>query len=98
MEPFGKNLLVLLDKYPITPYLSSRMSFMKCINFIFNRLAEQMGKEGEEFYDSIEKYYDEYRPKEMREKEKMKTRKKYIQFGIGFVLICCIMYFYKHHT
>tara|TARA_B100000123_G_C25705768_1_gene417514 strand:+ start:461 stop:895 length:435 start_codon:yes stop_codon:yes gene_type:complete len=95
LEPMGKNFLVLLDKYPVTPYLDSRMSFMKWVNFIFNRLAEQMNKEGEEFYESIEKYYDEYKPKELKEEELIKTKKKYIQFGIGFALIMLVYYFYK---
>tara|TARA_B100000287_G_scaffold301892_1_gene284964 strand:+ start:115 stop:549 length:435 start_codon:yes stop_codon:yes gene_type:complete len=95
LEPIGKNFLVLLDKYPVTPYLDSRMSFMKWVNFIFNRLAEQMNKEGEEFYESIEKYYDEYKPKEIRQEELIKTRKKYIQFGIGFALVLLVYYFYK---
>ena len=95
LEPIGKNFLVLLDKYPVTPYLDSRMSFMKWVNFIFNRLAEQMNKEGEEFYESIERYYDEYKPKEIRQEELIKTRKKYIQFGIGFALVLLVYYFYK---
>tara|TARA_Y100000816_G_C26107214_1_gene588754 strand:+ start:1461 stop:1895 length:435 start_codon:yes stop_codon:yes gene_type:complete len=95
LEPIGKNFLVLLDKYPVTPYLDSRMSFMKWVNFIFNRLAEQMDKEGEEFYESIERYYDEYKPKEIKQEELIKTRKKYIQFGIGFALVLLVYYFYK---
>jgi hypothetical protein len=98
LEPMGKNFLVLLDEYPVTPYLDSRMSFMKWINFIFNRLAEQIDKEGEEFYESIEKYYDAYKPKEMKKRELMKTRKKYIQFGIGFFLMVIAYYFYKKHS
>ena len=35
IEPFGKNFMDLLDKYPVTPYLDSRMSMMKwCILFL----------------------------------------------------------------
>ena len=98
LEPMGKNFLKLLDEYPVTPYLDSKMSFMKWINFIFNRIAEQMEKEGEEFYDSIERYYDEYRPKEMRNKELMKTRRKYIQFGVVVFLIRGILYFNKNYN
>jgi hypothetical protein len=98
LEPIGKNFLKLLDEYPVTPYLDSKMSFMKWINFIFNRIAEQMEKEGEEFYDSIERYYDEYRPKEMRNKELMKTRRKYIQFGVVVFLILGILYFNKNYN
>ena len=28
LEPIGDNFMKLLDKYPVTPYLSSRMSFI----------------------------------------------------------------------
>ena len=61
LDPIGKNFLNLLDKYPVTPYLSSRMSFMKWIHFIFNKIHEQLEQPIDEFYDSLEKYYDEYK-------------------------------------
>ena len=95
LEPIGKNFLDLLDKYPVTPYLSSRMSFMKWIHFIFNKINEQLEKPVEDFYDSLEKYYDEYKPKEIRNREIIKTRKRYIQFASALVLISIIAYFYK---
>lgn len=95
LEPIGKNFLDLLDKYPVTPYLSSRMSFMKWIHFIFNKINEQLEKPVEDFYDSLEKYYDEYKPKEIRNREIIKTRKRYIQFGSALLLISIIAYFYK---
>ena len=95
MKPIGKNFMKLLDKYPVTPYLSSRMSFMKWIHFIFNKINEQEKKPLVDFYDSLEQYYDEYKPKEMKNKEIMKTREKYIQAS-GLVLITLlIIYFYK---
>ena len=95
LEPIGKNFLTLLDKYPVTPYLSSRMSFMKWINFIFNKINLQLNKPEENFYDSLEKYYEEYKPKEFRNRELIKTRKKYIQIGSALLIIFSIMYFYK---
>ena len=95
LEPFGKNFLELLDKYPVTPYLSSRMSFMKWIHFIFNKIASQLEQPVEEFYDSLEKYYDEYKPKEYKNREIAKTRKKYIEFAVGTILVGLIIYLYK---
>ena len=94
-NPMGKNFLDLLDKYPVTPYLSSRMSFMKWIHFIFNKIHEQLEQPIDEFYDSLEKYYDEYKPKEVRNREIVKTRKKYIQFATASIIILVIVYFYK---
>ena len=95
MDPFGKNFVDMLDKYPVTPYLSSRLSFMKWIHFIFNKINEQLEKPQEDFYDSLEKYYEEYKPKEIQNKEIAKTRKKYIDFALSILIIGGIIYLYK---
>ena len=94
-NPIGKNFVILLNKYPVTPYLGSRMSFMKWIHFIFNKIHEQLDQPIDEFYDSLEKYYDQYKPKEIRNREIIKTRKKYIQFATASIIILVIVYFYK---
>ena len=95
MDPIGKNFLDLLDKYPVTPYLSSRMSFMKWIHFIFNKINKQLKKEEIGFYEDLENYYEQYKPKEMKNKEIAKTRKKYIEGGIFALLVITIIYFYR---
>ena len=95
IDPIGKNFIDMLDKYPVTPYLSSRLSFMKWIHFIFNKINEQLEKPQEDFYDSLEKYYEEYKPKEIQNKEIAKTRKKYIDFALSILIIGGIIYLYK---
>ena len=95
MSPFGKDFIDMLDKYPVTPYLDSRLSFMKWIHFIFNKINERLEKPQEDFYESLEKYYDEYKPKEIQDKEYAKTRKKYIDFGLCILIITGIIYLYK---
>lgn len=95
LEPFGINFMDLLDKYPVTPYLDSRMSMMKWVHFIFNKISSQLDQPVEEFYDSLDKYYDEYKPKEYKNREILKTRKKYIEFAIGTILVGLIIYLYK---
>ena len=44
-SPIGKNFLDLLDKYPVTPYLSSRMSFMKWVHYIECKIKTEMEDE-----------------------------------------------------
>ncbi len=95
IEPIGKNFMDLLDQYPVTPYLDSRMSIMKWVHFIFNKISVQLDQPIEEFYDSLEKYYDEYKPKEYKTREIAKTRKKYIEFAVGTILVGLIIYLYK---
>ena len=95
IEPIGKNFMDLLDQYPVTPYLDSRMSMMKWVHFIFNKISVQLDQPIEEFYDSLEKYYDEYKPKEYKNREIAKTRKIYIEFAVGTILVGLIIYLYK---
>ena len=40
----GDDFSKLLDKYPVTPYLDSRDSLMKWVNFIHNRVNIKLGK------------------------------------------------------
>ena len=95
LDPIGNNFLELLDKYPVTPYLSSRMSFMKWIHFIFNKINKKLKKKEIGFYEDLENYYEEYKPKEMKNKEVAKTRQKYIEGGVVVLLILTIIYFYR---
>ena len=92
-RPLGADFLKLLDQYPVTPYLSSRLSFMKWVHFINNKLLLKLGKKEVTFYDSLEEYYNAYKPKEMLDKEKFKHRRQYIQFAFILTGICLILYF-----
>jgi hypothetical protein len=40
----GNKFSELLDKYPITPYLDSRDSFIKWVHFIHNRVNKMTVK------------------------------------------------------
>jgi len=94
-KPMGTYYIKLLDDFPVTPYLSSRMSFMKWVHFMNNKLNKAIDEPELEFYESLEKYYEEYKPKEIRTKQIAETRKKYIQFASALLIIFGIMYFYK---
>ena len=93
--PMGKEFIKMLDKYPVTPYLSSRESFMKWVHFIMNKIKIKMEWEQDDFFDSLEKYYDKYKPKELINKEIYKKRKQYIMIGTTFFLIITIIYLLK---
>jgi hypothetical protein len=93
--PMGKEFIKMLDKYPVTPYLSSRESFMRWVHFIMNKIKIKMEWEQDDFFDSLEKYYDKYKPKELINKEIYKKRKQYIMIGTTFFLIFTIIYLLK---
>ena len=60
----GDSFSKLLDKYPITPYLDSRESFIKWTHFIHNRVNEKLGKPTLAYADFISMYLY---PKKIRE-------------------------------
>ena len=37
-KPLGDLFIKILDDFPVTPYLDSRLSFMKWVNFINNKI------------------------------------------------------------
>ncbi len=54
-----------------------------------------MEEESLDFYECLEKYYDSYKPSEMRNREIVKTRKRYIQFGIFVFMFTTIVLLYR---
>ena len=93
--PVGTNFIDLLDSYPVTPYLDSRMSMMKWVHFITNKIRLQQKKPLIDFYDYLDEYYEKYKPEEVREKNKSETIEKYVRFSLYAALICFIIYIYK---
>jgi len=94
-NPLGNKCLSLLDEFPVTPYLDSRLSFMKWVNFMNNKLNTAIGHPPEELYESLEKYYNHYKPKEFVEREKIKKNKKYIYFAIFVFVLGLSIYIYS---
>ena len=89
-KEIGNKFIDLLDKFPVTPYLDSRLSFMKWVHFIHNKINEEIGKPKEDFYDSLEKYYKQYEPENIKkEKEKKDNNMYYIGF-IGVIILLII--------
>ena len=91
----GKTFLDLLDRYPVRPYLDSRKAFMKWNHFIINKINEIMELPEETFYESLENYYNEYKPKEIIAEESFRKKKKYIYIGVIAGLIGVLYYIYN---
>ena len=76
----------LLDKYPVSPYLDNRDSFVKWVHFIHNKVNHMLGKEEISQAAALETYFAEYRPKPVILSERIKWR-KYALVGV-FIFIC----------
>jgi hypothetical protein len=84
----------LLDKYPVTPYLDSRDSFVRWMHFIHNKVNQKLEKPVLSLNAFYKSYYEEYKPKDIRAIEYYKTRGKLVYGVIILVIICCIYYGY----
>jgi FAD-linked sulfhydryl oxidase len=91
----GNKFSELLDKYPVTPYLDNRDSFVRWTHFIHNKYNVLLGKEEISLPNALEKYRDEYKPKPVYLSEKIKMRKHYIYATIIFALL--ILIYFNYH-
>ena len=87
-KKFANNFSKILDDFPLTPYLDSRESFIRRIHFIHNKINTVYGTKTQEFSleQSMQSYYNYYKPKEDLEK-KIRQIKKYC---ILCLVILCI--------
>jgi FAD-linked sulfhydryl oxidase len=61
-EEMGDRFAGFLDKYPVTPYLDNRDSFIHWCWFIHNKMNRYLDKEEITLYESIDRYLDSYKP------------------------------------
>ena len=85
----GNKFSHLLDKYPVSPYLDNRDSFVKWVHFIHNKINNLLGKEEISYNAALESYFAEYRPKPIYLSEKIKW-KKFAIVGV-FIFICLLL-------
>jgi hypothetical protein len=95
IENIGNYFSELLDKYPVTPYLDSRESFIKWVYFIHNTINKSLGYEELTLSESLEKYYKNYENSEKQFKINNNRREQYIYFGILLILIVITISVYK---
>jgi hypothetical protein len=89
----GNKFSELLDKYPISPYLDNKESFIKWVHFIHNKVNVMIGKEEISYQTALDNYLSHYLPEPVYVYENIKINKYYI--FIFFILICFLLiYFY----
>ena len=85
----GNKFSGLLDKYPVSPYLDTRESFVKWVHFIHNKVNIMIGKEEISYQTALDDYLREYLPKPIYLSEKIKVSKYYI--FITFMMMCFLL-------
>ena len=59
----GDKFSRMIDRYPVTPYLDNRDSFVRWVHFVHNKINVQLGKEELSLPMALEKYRAEYKPR-----------------------------------
>lgn len=94
VEEVSKELEQLIDKYPITPYLDNRESFVKWTHFIHNKINEKLEKPQITLNDFYILYYNQYKSHNEKMAEYSKLREKLVYGGILAGMIGAIYYLY----
>ena len=90
ISDIGNVFSKFLDAYPVTPYLDSRESFIKWVHFIHNKINSYLGKPEITYYEAMNKYYENYKIKEIKKYEESKMKQKYI-FGSLIVILVLVI-------
>jgi hypothetical protein len=94
VEEVSSEFSKLIDKYPITPYLDNRDSFVRWMHFIHNKLNEKLEKPQISLNDFFVKYYNEYKTHDEKISEYYKLKEKIIYFSIVLGISGTIYYLY----
>ena len=94
----GNSFSRILDKYPVTPYLDSRSSFIKWMYFIHNQVNLSLDIPEKSLQETLKEYYKLYEPIEVKIKDDLFRKEKYIYLGlITFLIIISIVCYKKPH-
>lgn len=94
VESISAEFSKLLDKYPVTPYLDNRESFIRWMHFIHNKINEKLEKPQISLNEFYVKYYEEYKPDNIKMLEFYKLKEKLIYCGVLITIAIIIYYLY----
>lgn len=95
VDSIGNDFNKLLDEYPVTAYLDNRDSLIRWIHFIHNKINEKLEKPKITLNEFYFRYYEEYKPKDLKMKEYYRWREKMIYTLILLSASGLIVYLYN---
>jgi hypothetical protein len=57
-QEMGDKFSVMLDKYPVSPYLGNKDSFIRWVHFVHNKINVTLGKKEISLYESLDDYHE----------------------------------------
>jgi hypothetical protein len=94
VEEISGEFNKLIDKYPITPYLDNRNSFVRWMHFIHNKINEKLEKPQITLNNFFLQYYDKYKSQDEKSTQYYKIREKIIYLGVILGISGVIYYLY----
>ena len=95
VHEIGNAFSKLLDKYPATPYLDSRSSFIKWMHFIHNKIRKATGAVELTMDEAMKEYKKHYIPKKQLDINKKRIREYKIYGSIIFILVLLAIFIHK---
>ena len=94
IEHMAGEFTKLLDEYPVQPYLDKRDTLIRWVWFIHNKINQKLEKPQITLKDFYIKYYEEYKPKNIKliEHYKLKSKIIYLFVILGFIGIIYYLY------
>lgn len=94
-QSMGDHMITLLNKYPVSPYLDSRESFIKWMHFLHNKVNDYLGKPHVKFDQFMKDYHANYKPIKEIQEEHFRHTEKLIYLLLISGIVGFIVYFYK---
>jgi hypothetical protein len=94
VQEISSEFSKLIDKYPITPYLDNRDSFIRWTHFIHNKINQKLEKPQISLNEFYVKYYDEYKSDNIKAGEYYKLKEKLVYSLIIVTIVGSIFYLY----
>jgi len=94
VEEISTSFSKLIEKYPITPYLDNRDSFVRWMHFIHNKINVALEKPQVSLNDFFVNYYNEYKSKDEKFTEYYKIQGKVLYLLLVIGLGGAIYYLY----
>ena len=91
----GDKFSRLLDKYPVTPYLCSKQSFVRWMHFIHNKINVSLEKPELSLPEALSRYRSAYKPKPLYLAEQINLRRHYLYAFFIFTMALLIYIYYE---
>ena len=95
ISEMGDRFASILDKYPVSPYLDNRDSFIRWVHFIHNKYNIMLGKKEISLAENIDLFLQKFRSKPIRFTERSNLWRHMIYLCLIMIFLFSIYVFYK---